>query len=839
MDKFVKVALPIPAQTLFTYCVPKEMGNQDLIGKRVLVPLQNRYLTGVIVEESGQESIKGIKRIIEIFDDEAIFSQSLLNLTKWLSDYYYCSWGEALKAALPVGMSPQSVMKVEIEKALSFDEYEKLKKYAPKRAALYNLLLNSNSAITVDFLKKELNSENISIQLESMQLSGIIKCSKVLKKTVKEKFQKAYQIAEKIYKDELLLQQVMDELDKKSAKQSLVLSYLYLAKQSEDEPILLTQILRETKTSASIINSLKNKSYIEEIQIRVDRNLSSKQSESLSEKNELELELTEEQQSATDFIINRIRKNEIKAILLYGVTGSGKTLVYMRAIDYVIKHGKNALLLVPEISLTPQLIDRFKHNFKVEIAVLHSKLSQGERFDSWQNIYKGKSRIVIGARSAVFAPIKNLGLIIVDEEHETSYKQDEQQPRYQGRDLAVMRAKIENVPIILGSATPSIESMFNAKSGKYDLQKIEKRADGAKLPAISVIDLAIARTQKKLQKSFSDDLIDAVKLSLEKKEGIILFQNRRGFAPIVECADCGFVPSCRECSVTLTYHIHKNQLRCHYCGLTEKFSAICPICGSARYKEIGFGTQRIELELEEILKDLEIKPKIARVDLDTTSAKGSFRKILKQFQEGEIDIMIGTQMVAKGLDFARVSLVGVVNADLQLFIPDFRSSERTFQLITQVSGRAGRSAERKGNVFIQSYHPKNAAIDFAAQNNYFAFYENELKNRENALYPPFSRFVIIEFYSKDEDLVQEQAEFFAKILPKNEKAIISMGCLVPIVYKIRNQYRRFVIIKNIKKYDANSRKLKLVLDYAFGEFKKKFKMSTVKIKIDVDSYSSI
>jgi len=838
MNKFIKVALPIPAQTLFTYSIPDELENDDLIGQRVLVPLLNRYLTGVVVDEVSKEDIKGIKNIKELFDDKPIFNSPLLKLTKWISEYYYCSWGDALKAALPVGMSPQSVMKVEIIKPLTFDEYEKIKKYAPKRAALYNVLLNCSTPITVDFLKKELNSENISIQLESMQFSGIIKCTNVIKKIVKEKFQKAYQIASNIFYDENLLRQVMDELDKKSAKQSLILSYLYLAKQNEESPVLLSKILLDTKTSSAIINSLKNKGYVEEELIRIDRN-ENVQNESLSEKNELDIELTEEQQNSTDFIIEKISKNEIKPILLYGVTGSGKTLVYMRVIDYVLKQGKTALLLVPEISLTPQLIDRFKHNFDVEISVLHSKLSQGERFDSWQNIYKGKSKIVIGARSAVFAPIQNLGVIIVDEEHETSYKQDEMQPRYQGRDVAVMRAKIENIPIVLGSATPSIESMFNANNGKYELQKIEKRADGAKLPAVSIIDISIAKRKKKLQKSFSVDLVDAIKDCLEKKEGIILFQNRRGFAPIVECSDCGFIPTCRECSVTLTYHIHKKQLRCHYCGLTEEFSGICPICGSVRYKEIGFGTQRIELELEEIFKDSVNKPKIARVDLDTTSQKGSFRKILKQFQEEEIDIMIGTQMVAKGLDFARVTLVGVVNADLQLFIPDFRSSERTFQLITQVAGRAGRSGEKKGNVFIQTYHPTNPAIDFAAQNDYFAFYQNELKNRENALYPPFSRFVNIEFSSQNEDLVKEQAEFFANLLPKNEKAIISMGCVVPIVYKLRNHFRRFVIIKNIKKYDINSKKLKIILDYAFEEFKKKFKMSSVKIRIDIDSYSSI
>lgn len=838
MNIFIKVALPIPAQTLFTYSIPYELENDDFIGKRVLVPLLNRYLTGVVVDVVSHEDIKEIKKIKELFDDKPIFDSSLLKLTKWISEYYYCSWGEALKAALPAGMSPQSVMKVEFIKPLTYDEYEKMKKYAPKRAALYDVLLNCSAPITVDFLKKELNSENISVQLESMQFSGIIKCTNVIKKVVKEKFQKAYQIAPHIFYDETLLRQVMDELDKKSAKQSLILSYLYLAKQSEESPVLLSKILIDIKTSSAIINSLKNKGYIEEELIRIDRN-ENVQNESLSEKNELDIKLTEEQQNSTDFIIDKISKNEIKPILLYGVTGSGKTLVYMRVIDYVLKQGKTALLLVPEISLTPQLIDRFKHNFDVEISVLHSKLSQGERFDSWQNIYKGKSKIVIGARSAVFAPIQNLGVIIVDEEHETSYKQDEMQPRYQGRDVAVMRAKIENIPIVLGSATPSIESMFNANNGKYELQKIEKRADGAKLPAVSIIDISIAKRKKKLQKSFSVDLVDAIKDCLEKKEGIILFQNRRGFAPIVECSDCGFIPTCRECSVTLTYHIHKKQLRCHYCGLTEEFSGICPICGSVRYKEIGFGTQRIELELEEIFKDAVNKPKIARVDLDTTSQKGSFRKILKQFQEAEIDIMIGTQMVAKGLDFARVTLVGVVNADLQLFIPDFRSSERTFQLITQVAGRAGRSGDKKGNVFIQTYHPRNPAIDFAAQNDYFAFYQNELKNRENALYPPFSRFVNIEFSSQNEDLVKEQAEFFANLLPKNEKAIISMGCVVPIVYKLRNQYRRFVIIKNIKRYDVNSKILKIILDYAFEEFKKKFKMSSVKIRIDIDSYSSI
>lgn len=840
MNLLVNIALPLPTKQTFTYSIDNYSSIDELIGKRVLVSLGKRIMTGIVVSESTNNEIKNIKPVIEVLDNKRIFSDNILKWTKWISEYYLCSWGDTLKAALPPGYSPYSVIRVSTNNEIDLNEVETFTKNAPKRAALYNLIKKHKGNLTVDFLEKELKTNTISEQLQALENANLIKCERVVENQITSKKQKYIRLNQDLL-DNDYRKQILDKLDKSAPKQSQVLNYLYLNNLKNNKSVLLTELLFNTKTSSVTIKSLLDKKLIIEEYLVISRLQDVKAENKLSNRDESILALTDEQQQTVDTIIEYYEdiNNETKSkpFLLHGVTGSGKTLVYIHLLKYILKQGKTAILLVPEISLTPQLIDRFTNVFSNQIAVLHSKMTQGERYDSWQAIYKGEKSIVVGARSAIFAPINNLGLIVVDEEHEPSYKQESPVPRYHARDTAIMRAKYENALILLGSATPSIESIYNTKNSKYNLLEIKNRADGALLPNIKVINTLKTKNKSKHKGSFSDEMIEEIIKRIIKKEGVIIFQNRRGFSPFIECTDCGYVAKCKNCDVSLTYHKSINQLRCHYCGWVTKSTNTCPVCGNTNLSVIGFGTQRIEEELKEIFIERQIKAKIARMDLDTTTKKGAHRKILLDFANANTDVLLGTQMVAKGLDFNRVTLVCVINADLQLFLPDFRSTERTYQLITQVSGRAGRTSQNPGEVIIQSNHSDNFSIIAAIKNSYNIFYDEEINNRKSAMYPPFTRFVYIEFSAKDESLVTKHANYFYDNIILND-ALIILGPSTPSIYKLKNEYRKIIIIKDIKEKDVSGKILRNTLNNIIDRYTMNMKSIKVKIKVDIDSYTS-
>lgn len=838
MPKTVQIALPIPADKLFSYEIPDGQDTENLIGRRALVPFGSRVLTGVILGENSAEKAAKLKSVNEILDEQPIFSAKMLELMNWIADYYICSPGEALRAAIPQGMSPESLVRIRASHSVTETELNKLEKRAPKRGALLRELMNHDGFISVGYLERILNSTFVSSQLQALSDAGLISIEKAVNKQEKPKIQKAAEIPENLFKNEQLLKIVFDELDRKAYKQSLFLSNLYLHQQENQSPKTIAQIAEETNTSAAVANALEKKGYVKISEMEIDRSAHNAE-ESLARRDESLLPLTEEQQAAFAEIENSIDTSGFRPFLLHGVTGSGKTLVYIHAIKKVREMGKSALILVPEISLTPQLIDRFEKTFPGEVAVYHSRMSQGERYDAWRSLMTGRRHIMLGARSGLFAPLKNLGLIVVDEEHESSYKQDSPAPRYNARDCAIKRADLEQCTIVLGSATPSIESSFNAREKKFRLLEIKSRADSAKMPLISVIDMGNALKNGKVKGAFSDELFRKIVERLTRKEGIILFQNRRGFSAYMQCKDCQHVPECRNCTIKLTYHKNAGQLRCHYCGYTRPVLNSCPECQGHDFHIIGSGTQRIEDELDTFLRQEGIKANIERLDLDTTSKKGSQRKILTRFARGETDILVGTQMVAKGLDFERVSLVGVVSADVQLYIPDFRASERTFQLLTQVAGRAGRHRDFPGEVLIQTFQPDNYAIQAALAGDYSKFYNHELNDRLNAFYPPFSRFGILEFTGKNEPQVHEHAEKFYQLLPKQEKGLLFLGPTAPEIVKIRNNFRRIIVIKNIRKFDPGSRKLRDILRGAIGIYREKFAKSAVNLKIDIDSYNGI
>ncbi|MBM2816308.1 MAG: priA [Ignavibacteria bacterium] len=838
MNQILNIALPIPKNCIFSYLPIPGTENENLTGHRVLVPFGNRTVTGVIVGNSPPDEKIKYKQIIEICDESPVFSKEMLDLTRWISEYYMASWGETLRAALPPGMSPQSVINIEISKIATDSEILEMAKRSPKRAALLELLQNHSGPCRVSTLERELKTENIRLQLDALETAGWVKCETQMEKSAKPVFRKALKITSELIENQMLLKTALDKLDAEAPKQSLLLSRIYLNETTHGEAPFQSDILREVKFGIASVDGLVKKGYIEVFKKEVNR-ASLEDAGSLGKGDESVLQLTEEQQTALEEIENALSNEQFKSFLLHGITGSGKTLVYIHAIKRCHSLGKTALLLVPEISLTPQLIDRFRIVFPGQIAVLHSKMSQGERYDAWRNIHKGNINIVIGARSALFAPLPNLGLIIVDEEHESSYKQESPSPRYSARDCALMRGRLENTVVVLGSATPSLESMYNAKSGKSNLLSIAHRADGAMLPKIRIIDIIEHYKKGRMKGQFSRDLLDAITYRIQRKEGIILFRNRRGFSSSLECTDCGSVPECKNCSVTLTFHKKARQLRCHYCGYTAPAFNVCQVCGSIELREIGSGTQRVEEELTEILAQTGIDAKIARMDSDTTSKRGVLRKILTDFASGETDILVGTQMVAKGLDFSRVTLVGVINADIQLLIPDFRSSERTFQMLTQVAGRAGRSGELQGEVIIQTAHSQEPAIIAVGSSDFELFYSQEIDARRKAMYPPFTRFIRIEFYGTDEKLVDEHINRFRKLLPKSSPALTILGPTAPAVARVRSQFRRILIIKNDKAKDATGKNLRAVLHSAIDKYQKEHATKKVRFVVDIDSFAGV
>lgn len=839
MISYLSIALPIPVQKVFTYRYEHEISPSELIGCRALVPFGKRILTGVIVDMG--QPVQGMKDIIEVIDDSPFFTKAMLKLTKRMSEYYLCSWGEALKAGIPRGMTPQSVMHIELMKRIDPDELARMKKKAPKRAALLEILQSHSGPLTEVYLEKMLKTGTVSDQLDALENAGVIKTIRNLEEASKPRMRSMLYVHPDYMDDEHKLREILLALDEKSPKQASVFSHVYLSQKRLGTGIPVNQVKEDLALqSLSSINTLSANGILiikKEEYFPGPAHIQ----DSLAKRDESLLDMTLEQKHAHALIHQALHEQEAKTFLLHGITGSGKTLVYIQAIRSALALDKDCLLLVPEISLTPQLVDRFTATFGDKIAVLHSKMTNQERYEHWRTIRNGNARIVIGARSALFAPFRGgrLGLIIVDEEHESSYKQEAPAPRYNARDFAVVRGNIENVVTILGSATPSMESMFNAQHGKYHYLHISSRADGATLPELQLIDIREHRKRGMVHGSFTEEMLQAIIQRVIKKEGVILFHNRRGFARFQECPDCGHIPMCKHCSVSLTLHKHSGMLRCHYCGYAEKSMHSCTVCGGTDIKEPGTGTQKVEEELQDILNARGIKAVIERMDLDTTSKKGEHRRILTAFSKKEIDILIGTQMVAKGLDFPHVSMVGIVDADHQLFMPDFRSSERTFQLLTQVAGRAGRSGHVQGKVLLQTSHPEHQAILATMTGSYELFYNDELQSRKDALYPPYTRIVTIECTGPDEYAVHESATIIAQLLPTNSHAFNLLGPSVPFIAKLKSQFRRVIVLKGNKNEDPAGEMMRNILKKAMHVYAEHHAKQSVKVTIDIDAYGSI
>ena len=775
---------------VYTYRVPDEMAAEAVPGARVLVPFGRRQLTGVVAErvDGGTD---GLKPLHDVLDARPALTPGLLALTRWVAEYYLCAWGEAVKAALPSGTEVESRR---VARALAPPDAWDEKR---GRAILRALHERNGTGLPVAALAEVLNRKTVPQNLlRRMEAAGVLE--------VEHEVQDASVTAKTAR--HLRLGDGAKDADVRGSKQRALLDWLAEA----DEVVLQADALAATGAASSTVKSLEAKGLVESFDAEVERKADGMEVETVPPAAPLSLHPA--QTAALEAITGAISTARAETFLLHGVTGSGKTEVYLRALREALERGKSAIVLVPEIALTPQTVRRFRAHFGDRVAVLHSRMSPGERLDAWTRIRDGVYPIVIGPRSAVFAPVQNLGLVVVDEEHEASYKQFDPAPRYHARDVAVMRAFRAGAVCVLGSATPSMESVANANGDKYTRLEMPERVPvrgphgttraPAPLPPVRVIDLARERQIRRLKGALSHDLREAMQARLDRGEQAILLQNRRGYAPVVTCEDCGWTPTCQDCAVSLTVHKATRNLRCHYCGRAERLYRTCPACDSPALSLLGSGTQRVEEEIAEVFPDA----RVLRMDLDTTSRKGAHRKILDAFGRGDADVLLGTQMVAKGLDFPRVTLVGVVEADTGMLLPDFRAAERTFQLLAQVAGRAGRH-DLPGEVLLQTRNPEHPAIQFALRHDFHGFALGELGERLALGYPPYGRLVGVEVKGPHEGSTFALAERWGAALGREAKRVAGVEVLGPVpafVGRVKRWWRVHLLVKAPRSLPASA-----------------------------------
>ena len=818
---FAEVVFALPFRKAFTYEIPSEFKKFVKEGVRVVAPFGKRTLTGFVIKVTKTTQVKdSIKPIREVLDDEPIFNKTTLKFYEWLSEYYLCSLGEALKLLVPHGTEVESKRKIAVDKNFVLQLLQKEQK---KNTVRYKILteLSSRDQITFSALQKAVGKKNIYSQIRTLVEEGAVTIIDDIESAkVKPKKVKVVRLAKEVKE----IYSSLPELDRKSPKQVKLLLILIEAK-GKSFPV--AELLHKTETSKAALDSLAKKGLVEIFEKEVDR----RYKEHYEEKHQ-EFVLTEQQKKVLEEVSPKIQQSVFQTYLLHGVTGSGKTQIYIELAKIALEQKKSVLILVPEISLTPQITSRFYNNFGELVTVLHSRMSAGERFDSWRRIHKGKSRIVVGARSALFAPLNNPGLIVVDEEHDASYKQQDMMPKYNARDSAVVLGSIHNCPVVLGSATPSIESRYNAEIGKYRLLTLPLRIDDATLPKITLVNVNAERKKGRMDNIFSRTLLDKIEDRLKKKEGVIILQNRRGFSTQIYCEDCGEIEMCSNCSVPMVFHINKNTIQCHYCGLEKPVPNACTNCGSINIKYFGTGTERVEDELQFYFPEA----RISRIDSDSITKKAYLSNLLLSFGKGDIDILVGTQMVSKGLDFSRVTLVGVISAETTLWLPDFRADERTFQLLTQVAGRAGRS-KIAGEVIIQTQNEKHFALQKVLQNDYDGFYKREIADRERMGYPPFTRLALIETKDKSDEKAKGAAVDFRKSLKKYEKHLKISEPTTALIYKLKGFYRYHILIKSSRKSDPAGKLLRRAVLEAYTEFNRVSRYRDVKLFYDIDPQS--
>ncbi len=779
MQYFLDVVLPIPLEKHFTYKITSEQAEIIQPGMRVFVPFGKKKIYTAIAYKVHQTppGVYEAKEIEQLLDDAPIINQLQLQHWQWIANYYLCTLGEVIRAALPKAFLLESETLVLLNQEVQIDETQ----LSDNEFLVYEALQHQSSLSIGDIIQITERKNVLPLLKRMIEKEAIL---------IKETMYEAYRpkvvrhvLLNQAYKTEEGLLGLLDQLGR-APKQRDVVMHLFQLQSGKERPVKVSELMKRSGCSSTIIKALVDKGVLEELKIQVDRaNFGFQEGRSKA------FELTEHQKQAFRAIKNAFEAQ--KTALLFGITASGKTEVYFKLIDEVIAKGEQVLYLLPEIALTSQLISRLQRYFGDKVSVYHSKYSVNERVEVWNNVNgnKEKAQIVIGARSALFLPFSKLGLIVVDEEHEASFKQFDPAPRYHARDAALVLAQLHGANCLLGSATPSLETYKNAKDGKYGLAQMTERYGKVLMPDIQLVDIKEASRKKRMKGHFSEKLFLKMEEALLEKQQIILFQNRRGFAPIVECTTCGHSERCPHCDVSLTYHQVKNQLRCHYCGYHEVLQPTCKACGNSTLDKLGFGTEQVQEELNQLFPEA----RVARMDLDTTRGKYAYQKIITSFEDHEIDILVGTQMVTKGLDFRNVGLVGIMNADTLLNFPDYRAHERSFQLLTQVAGRAGRTAQR-GEVLIQTYNPYHRILQQVTTNSYEEMFAEQLYEREQFKYPPVVRMIKLTLKSKDYNRLDEASVWMAKSLRNVFQGQV-LGPEAPLVSRIKREYLKNLMLK--------------------------------------------
>ncbi|MBL8149468.1 MAG: primosomal protein N' [Blastocatellia bacterium] len=815
---FAELAIPVYIHQTFTYRVPESLETMVQVGVRCFVPFGTRAVTGYIVAISLTEPdlpSESIKEITTVLDAQPVIIPEVLEMTRWIADYYYAPWGEVLKASLPAGMNTSAEMKISITNS-GRKHLEELNQARIERSTKWQALktISETDELTDKDLQKEHSKARTSAIIRELEREGFIQIEhQPSEPTSKPKRQNAVKLNEAFANRTLSVDKPLTELQKR------VIDYLT---QAPIEPSL-SELLEKVDVTAAVIRTMERRGIVEVFVREVRRDPLANISKIPVKTSDITL--TPQQASALEQICGPLEKGEYSTFLLHGVTGAGKTEIYLRAMRAALEMGKSAMMLVPEISLAPVFSRRLKEQFGDEVAILHSSLSDGERVDEWKRIYNGQARVVIGTRSAVFAPLRNLGIVVVDEEHETSYKQEET-PRYNGRDSAIMRALKAKAVVVLGSATPSLESYHNAQSGKYHYIRLAERIGNRPLAKVEVVDMREVFKRHGKAQVFSDELKLAVEETISKGEQTIILLNRRGFSTFLLCRSCGAAIRCRDCDVTLTFHRDVNRLICHYCNFQRGVPQLCPACNGQYIYYLGEGTE----QLEAISRQLFPQANIARLDRDTTRRRGAYERTIGEFSSGTIDLLIGTQIVAKGHDFPNVTLVGVVSVDAGLGMPDFRAAERTFQILTQVAGRAGRGSS-PGKVIIQSYHPEHYSLQYAKEQDYQGFYQYEINFRRMMYYPPFSVLVNIIVRHKDLTTAQAIAAEFAKqlkIVSQQDPTVKILGPAAAPLARLKTEHRLQILIKARLRTRARE-----ILDLAVAKINPaRFDMTAVNIEVD-------
>lgn len=768
MYAVVVVDIPDIKHKGFDYLIPEKLIPTLKVGCRVVVPLGPRLVQGFVIKIKRDTDFKTVKEIKESLDIVPAISYELVQLADHISSYYSAHLYRSLQILIPVAL------KSKIKEYVLINTDTDENKLLNEEKIIYDWIKRKESVQLPLLLDKFIEYKYL---IQQMFEDGVLELNKDFKNKGSRKIVTYVKLSKSFKETSINLQ----NLPQNAKKQKDILQYFLKNSIKEIEYSILKNKLAVTM---SPINSLNQKGFLEIQKIEVDRDPYKERS--FPDK---KVELSSEQKEIVREIIISIDLKLVKPFLIHGVTGSGKTEIYLEIIEYVLNQGKDSIVLVPEISLTAQMVERFKGRFGKNVAVLHSRLSKGEKLDEWLRIQRGEAKIVIGARSAIFAPVKRLGLVVIDEEHEATYKQEEY-PKYHAREIANWRIEYNKAQLILGSATPSLESYYKAKNKEYHLLELPNRVMNRLLPETSIVDMR-EELMTGNNSMFSNLLREKIEEKLDKKEQIVLFLNRRGYSTFVMCRSCGYVIKCPHCDISLTYHHTNRVLRCHYCGYAIKEPKTCPECASKHIRYFGTGTQKVE---EELIKQFP-SIRVIRMDVDTTRKKGSHEKLINLFRKQEGDVLLGTQMIAKGLDFEKVTLVGVIAADTLLKLPDFRAAERTFQLVTQVSGRAGRH-QLPGEVIIQTYNPKHYSIQCASRHDFIGFYEQELMKRDLLKYPPINNLIIVHFSHKEvKRCIKVSQMFVAKLKGIISSDVEILGPVVSPISRINDRNRFQCVIK--------------------------------------------